>query len=125
MRHWSMLVPVLLTGCASGAAAPPIAPAAPIPIPTGVRPAGGLDRVIGRDERALVALFGKPDAEVNEGSARKLQFTSAICVLDAYLYPSGGGGTPLVTYVDARQPSGNPIDRASCVAALTRRGGAK
>lgn len=45
--------------------------------------------------------------------------------MDAYLYPPGRGKEPLVTYVDARQPDGRSIDRASCVAALTRRSQAR
>lgn len=103
--------------------------------PTGARPQAvgrlpvsytplGLERVLGQDAPGLVRLFGQPDAEVHEGTARKLQFASGICVLDAYLYPKGSDA-PRVTYLDARQPDGSPIDRASCVAALTRRGGAK
>ena len=80
----------------------------------------GLERVLGQDAPGLVRLFGQPDAEVREGQARKLQFQSGICVLDAYLYPKGGEA-PRVTYLDARQPDGSAIDRASCVAALTRR----
>ena len=83
----------------------------------------GLERVMGQTAPALTALFGEPDADVREGDARKLQFAGPICVLDAYLYPKGG--TSVVTYVDARQPSGAAIDRASCVAALTRREGGK
>jgi hypothetical protein len=50
-------------------------------------------------------------------SARKLQFIGPICVLDAYLYPKGAREA-VATYVDARQPDGRDIDRASCVAAL-------
>jgi len=42
-------------------------------------------------------------------------------VLDAYLYPPGPGREPVVTHVDARLPSGDDIDRASCIAALSRR----
>ena len=84
----------------------------------------GLERVLGQDATALTRLFGQPDAEVNEGTARKLQFASGICVLDVYLYPKGDTA-PRVTWLDARQPDGSPIDRASCVAALTRRGGAR
>ena len=49
------------------------------------------------------------------------QFQSGICVLDAYLYPPSPSGEPRVTYLDAREPDGSAIDRASCVAALTRR----
>jgi hypothetical protein len=72
----------------------------------------------------LIHLFGQPDADVREGAARKLQFESGICVLDAYLYPKGSEA-PKVTYIDAREPDGSGIDRASCVAALTRREGGR
>ena len=84
----------------------------------------GLERVIGQDAAGLARLFGQADADIREGTARKLQFASGICVLDAYLYPKGADGLR-VTYLDARQPDGSPIDRASCVAALTRREGAR
>ena len=84
----------------------------------------GLERVIGQDAPGLVRLFGQPDQEVREGTARKLQFASGICVLDAYLYPKGSVA-PRVTWLDTRQPDGRAIDRACCVAALTRRVGGK
>ena len=79
---------------------------------------------MGQTAPSLIRLFGQPDADVREGDARKLQFQGPICVLDTYLYPKDGK-TPVVTYVDARQPDGRAIDRASCVAALTRREGGK
>jgi hypothetical protein len=111
-----------MTAALAGCAAQTPRPAAPvraarIPIPY---TSMGLERVIGQDAAGLTRLFGTPDADVREGAARKLQFGSGICVLDAYLYPKGNG-EPLVTYLDAREPDGSPIDRASCVAALTRR----
>jgi hypothetical protein len=83
----------------------------------------GLDRVLGQNANGLVALFGAADQDVREAAgARRLQFAGPICILDAYLYPpKGSSGEGLVTYVDARQPDGKDIDRASCVAALTRR----
>ena len=81
----------------------------------------GLESVMGRDAETLAAQFGRPDLDVREGSARKLQFSGAACVLDAYLYPPARGREPVVTYVDARQPDGRDIDRASCVAALSAR----
>ena len=110
---------LLLSGCATVGTAPEAA--APVPIPFS---AAGLERVIGQDANGLVRLFGQPNADVREGHARKLQFQSRICVLDTYLYPKGSA-EPRVTYVDARQPDGSSIDRASCVAALTRRVGGK
>lgn len=108
-----------LSACATTQAPLP-AKAVPIPFRTGDGPA----TVMGRNAAQLVALFGPPNAEVREGPGRKLQFASAICVLDAYLYPRGDA-QPAVTHVDARQTDGSPIDRASCVAALQRRGGGK
>ncbi|ONF96646.1 hypothetical protein [Sphingomonas jeddahensis] len=111
---------VLMSGCATAVGSAPER-AGPVPITySGV----GLERVIGQNANQLVRLFGQPDADVREGTARKLQFQSRICVLDTYLYPKGSA-EPRVTYVDARQPDGRAIDRASCVAALTRREGGK
>jgi hypothetical protein len=81
----------------------------------------GLERVMSHDARNLIALFGNADQDVREATARKLQFGSAICILDAYLYPPSAGKEPLVTYVEARQTDGTAIDKASCIAALTRR----
>jgi hypothetical protein len=107
-----------LAGCAVPAARAPVGTAA-IPY-TSV----GLERVLGQDAAGLIRLFGQPDADIREGGARKLQFESGICVLDAYLYPKGSDA-PRVTYLDAREPDGSTIDRASCVAALTRREGGR
>jgi hypothetical protein len=81
----------------------------------------GLETVLGRTARMLEAQFGKPALDVREGPARKLQFGGPACVLDAYLYPPKGGGEPIVTHIDARLRDGRDLDRASCVAALTRR----
>lgn len=104
-------------GCVAPAAAPP---GAAMPAP----PQQNLGPVIGQNVAGLLRMFGQPDADVREGTARKLQFESAICVLDAYLYPKGNA-EPRVTWVDARQRDGSTIDRASCIAALTRREGGK
>jgi hypothetical protein len=112
---------LLVTGCA--ATTTPSAPSNAGQVPVTYSTVG-LDRVLGQNAAGLVQLFGQPDAEVREGAARKLQFAGPICVLDAYLYPKGET-EPRVTYLDAREPDGSAIDRASCVAALTRREGGK
>ena len=116
------LLPLVLAmaACVGPSSAPP--PAAPA-LPQG-RPytTAGLESVIGRTARALVDQFGRPDLDLREGPARKLQFLGPACVLDAYLYPPRSGrGEAVVTHVDARQPDGREMDRSSCVAALTRR----
>jgi hypothetical protein len=61
--------------------------------------------VTGRTAASLISLFGQPALDVQEGSARKLQFSGQNCVLDAYLYPQQRGD-PVVTHVDARLPDG-------------------
>lgn len=113
-----LMVAMLLAACAG--APKPASVAAPLAVPTPVAPAG-LDRVIGRNANALLSLFGAADQDVREESSRKLQFGSSICILDAYLYAPNRGREAVVTHIDTRQTDGRPIDKASCVAALTRR----
>ena len=121
----SALLIAMLAGCATAPTPKPLPPRNPPPIPTVNLGVVGLERVMGKDARALQALFGPPDLDVREGTARKLQYVGAACVLDAYLYPPAAGGEPLVRYLDARLPAGDDFDRASCVAALSRRAEAR
>lgn len=116
------LVPLigLLAACGGGGnVPPPVTPAARAPLP------GNVSGVIGRDARGLAALFGPADQDVRAMAARRLQFASPVCVLDAYLYAKDGKGEAVVTWIDTRTPAGADIDRASCIAALQRRTAAK
>lgn len=106
---------LLLAACTATPAHQPVLVAPPVPL------SAGLDRVMGKDARALQILFGDPDLDVREPPARKLQYAGPICVLDAYLYPPAAGREPVVRYIDARLPNGDNFDRASCIAALSRR----
>lgn len=121
MRIAAILPLVVVSACATvpPAAPPPLAVTrSPPMLPT------GLDRVLGQTAHGLTSLFGEANQDVREAQgARRLQFSGPICILDAYLYPpkSNESAEATVTYVDARQPDGRDIDRASCVAALTRR----
>ncbi len=108
---------LLASACAT---TPPPKPRAVPTLSTPMRPTG-LERVLGQDTKALTVLFGPADQDVREDGARRLQFAGPFCILDAYLYPARSGAEPVVTYLDARQPDGKDIDRASCVAALIRR----
>lgn len=115
---------LLLAGCASSGGTPPRVSRAD----TGTsavaasRPAQQRsDLVFGRNAAALLSLFGQPALDVQEGNARKLQFSGQTCVLDAYLYTPQGRGEPVVTHLDARWPDGRDADRASCIAALQNR----
>jgi hypothetical protein len=116
----AILAAALVAGCVSPAAEAPPA-RTPIAPPAPTYSTTGLESVIGQNARGLVALFGAADLDAREGAARKLQFLSPVCVLDAYLYPPRAGAEPLVTHIDTRLPDGRDIDRSSCVAALSRR----
>ncbi|HEY0414364.1 MAG TPA: hypothetical protein VGD66_14610 [Allosphingosinicella sp.] len=111
---------MLAAGCVAPQAAEPVHRLA-LPPPAPRYNPVGLEGVIGRTATFLAAGFGKPDLDIREGPARKLQFSGPACVLDLYLYPPRGGGDPIVTYVDARRPDGADFDRASCVAALQKK----
>ncbi|MES2097210.1 MAG: hypothetical protein V4459_10675 [Pseudomonadota bacterium] len=125
MKRAALVLGIGLTVSACGEAtiARPATPGA-VAIKPPPEPVGAFGGVIGQNAAGLTRMFGNPDADIREGTARKLQFQGPICVLDTYLYPEKGR-EPVVTYIDTRQPDGSPIDRASCVAALSRRGGGK
>src|SRR3546814_6048837 len=91
-RFQSTIVLVALALLAACAPPPPASVTAPPSLPV-----AGLERVMGKDERALLALFGEPDLDVREGHARKYQFAGPFCVLDVYLYPTRAGLAPVVT----------------------------
>lgn len=115
------LAALLLAACSG--TVPAARPAAPLPVPGRMpeQPAN-LAPIRGLTAPQLLARFGQPRLDVTEGKGRKLQFVGPICVLDAYLYPPGnGGGAATVSWVDARQRDGSPLDQASCVAALSKR----
>ena len=112
-----MLALLGLAGCVAPAADAP----APVSSATAPVAATRLDGLIGTTARTLVAQLGRPDLELDEGPTRKLQFLGQACVLDAYLRPPRSGAEPVVIHVDARQPDGREMDRASCVAALSAR----
>ncbi len=98
--------------------APASRPRTPAAGPPPTRAVAGLEAALGRTAAQLTARFGAPALDIREGTARKLQFEGAACILDAYLYPPAAGGEPIVTHLDARLPDGRDFDRASCIAAL-------
>jgi len=110
-------LPLLAACAATGTATAPSLPAATSTL-TAVQ---GLDIVMGKTARQLTRLFGTPQADVAESPARKLQFASGACILDAYLYPPQSGGESRVTHIDTRRSDGAEVDRVSCVNALRLR----
>jgi hypothetical protein len=104
---------VLVSACASRPQplAPPVQQPAPPPQVQGP--------IIGMTAQDLARRLGPPALQVREGASLKLQFRSAFCVLDAYLYPPVGASAPYrVTHVDARTRSLAPVNQATCLASL-------
>ena len=113
------LAPALTLVLAACAASPEVAVPGPVPVAATPRPPQVRSSILGLTAAELVGHFGNPALQVREGPGLKLQFRSARCVLDAYLYPSASGArAERVTYVDARLPSGVPTDQAACIGAL-------
>jgi hypothetical protein len=128
-----MIRPMIRRGLLLAVPLLPLAACAPTATPTAPKPVAekpvklheaGLERVMGKTGAQLIQLFGDADLDGREGQARRMQFAGPACVLDAYLYPSKDGAEPVATYIDARLPSGDDIDRASCIASLSRRAAA-
>ena len=90
----------------------------PAPQAAPAQPQQETSSLVGLTTQELVGRFGRPALQIREGSSLKLQFRGTRCVMDAYLYPSGGSGTLKVTHVDTRLPSGGDIDQAACVFSL-------
>ncbi|MHA7820679.1 MAG: hypothetical protein ACX930_13610 [Erythrobacter sp.] len=125
---------LLISACASGnyvrsgAAAAPSSVPAPAPATTFRTPqvmqGSGVGEVIGQQAASLTSRFGSPRIDLAEGDARKLQFASATCVLDIYLYPLEAGGTQVATYVEARsRQGGGEAERGSCIREVEREAG--
>ncbi|MEP3225547.1 MAG: hypothetical protein ABJO01_06195 [Parasphingorhabdus sp.] len=105
-----------LAACASTSTV--TTPALPTAAASPLNTVAGLELVMGKTANQLKRLFGNPQADVVEPPARKLQFASGACILDAYLYPQQSGGEGRVTHIDARRSDGAEVDRVSCVNAL-------
>jgi len=112
-----LAIPTLAACASTGATTSSLPPSPPSPLNN----VAGLDIVMGKTAGQLQRLFGRPQQDVAEPPARKLQFASGACILDAYLYPPKSGGEMQVTHIDARRSDGAEVDRVSCVNALRRR----
>ena len=97
--------------------APSPTPSSPLPVVTPLPQQRGT--LIGLTAAELVQRFGNPALQIREGQSLKLQFRSASCILDAYLYrPASGQGVERVAHVDARLRSGADTNQSACIASL-------
>ena len=112
MRRLILASTLLLAGCATR----PQPPVAQTPV-TPQQPSPREPRLLlGLTPQVLVGHFGTPALQIREGNSLKLQFRTARCVLDAYLYPQGGALK--VTHVDTRTATGALFDQATCISDL-------
>ena len=109
MRFLAPASVLLLTACAS-TPAPPMAVVTAVPAAPVVSGA-----LIGRTSAELVARFGTPQFQVREGPGLKLQWSSASCILDVYLYPPVGSAVgERAVHADARRADGGVVEVAGC-----------
>ena len=114
MRRLILASALLLSACATRPQQPEVVSTPPV-IVQPQQPRG----LIGMTPSDLMHHFGAPALQIREGTSLKLQFRGKACVLDAYLYPSGGTAGPLrVTHVDTRSPTGADYNQAACVTSL-------
>src|SRR3954469_7326848 len=117
MRRFLSLSFALALGACATRPEQAASPVVPPPVQPQAAERNGLSGLTAQD---LVGRFGTPALQIREGTSLKLQFRGVRCVMDAYLYPSGGSGVLKVTHVDTRAPSGVTTDQAACIFALRR-----
>ncbi len=108
-----LILPLLAIAACARVPAKPESPAVPTPSPQ-PREGGAL---IGLTANEVVNRLGKPALQIREGNSFKLQYRGSRCVLDAFLYPAGGG-QHRVTHVEARTPAGTDTSQPDCVRSL-------
>jgi len=114
-RYLALSLTLFVAACATAPRQETATPPPPVQQPQQPMEQNAL---VGLTAQDLVRQFGAPALQIREGSSVKLQFRNPRCVLDAYLYPSGSGGTLKVTHVDTRLPSGADMPQAACTTAL-------
>lgn len=112
----SALLPMLVTGCA-GSNDTTGAQDDDDPVRTaGIDP----DKLVGLDPTQVTGLLGPADFRRDDGPAQILQYRSASCVLDLFLYRADGGGDFRVTYIEARDRSLAKLAPKTCLASVVR-----
>ena len=113
MRRFVPPLTLFVAACATAPQQPEPQPAAVVTPAVHV----GSD-LLGLTAGELVQRFGNPALQIREGAGLKLQFRRRGCVLDAYLYASGGSAVERVSHVDARYPTGADMNQQSCISVL-------
>ena len=108
-----LAVPFLAIAACARVPVEPEVPSTPVVAQPQPRESGVL---IGLTANELVSRFGRPALQIREGNSFKLQYRGSRCVLDAFLYPSGGQHR--VTHVEARTTAGVDTHQTDCIRSL-------
>jgi hypothetical protein len=122
MRRIAFIAVLLVAGCTPtpDIQQPAPLPSSQVPVLTPLPQERGT--LIGLTAAEIVQRLGNPALQIREGQSLKLQFRSASCILDAYLYrPASGQGPERVAHVDTRLRSGADTNQNACIAALGAR----
>lgn len=84
---------------------------APAPLPTP-------DRLIGKSDKEINQLYGKPSLKRRETGAQFWQYSDPGCLMDLYFY--NDGGTQRVSYVNLRDPVTGRAGASTCQEKLGR-----
>jgi hypothetical protein len=104
-----------LTGCASDGDAAAAAGGG------GALAAVSVPELLGRAGSEITGWLGPPDFRRADGAAELLQYRSSSCVLDLYLYRSGGLDDYRVKHIEARDRAQAPLSPQSCLSTITPR----
>ena len=118
MRRLLPFAALFVAACATRPSPTPVQPAAPSPAAADRHDHRTLN---GMTAGELIEHFGKPRLQIREGDGTKLQFAGPNCMLDVYLYPSGGTAAPRATHIEARNLQGVDVSAQSCATAIEQR----
>ena len=76
--------------------------------------------LVGLDGDSVAALLGKPGFSRHDGPARVLQYSSASCVLDLFLYKQESEATHRVIHVELRDLSTDQTTTVACMRSLAK-----
>lgn len=131
---WAGVVILCLAGCAADPEPQGAARGAPASTPVGAPEGGtatieaGPESVIkrggalaGMETAKVEATLGPPSFRRSDGPSEWLQYRSATCILDVFLYRDADAETARVAHVEARTSQLDSVPESTCLDSLMQR----